>query len=139
MNNIFHSNILLGLGALLTLINITTVQAMHNSEEDFLSAKNPPSQETLWQFPDREKIAEVIKSTMGGFYFDQKTELSQKLENSIKSKIGVEVAVELAYCNYYEYMRNTMPRNMLPMGFATAEMNKKRLIKSLLELAKESH
>lgn len=78
---------------------------------------------------------EVLKanlSDLGLDHFMEKTDIVNSLQGT-KAPLGVAMAVELAYADYYEYMQQAMPASMFRMTQVQMEMHKPLIYQKLLK------
>lgn len=79
----------------------------------------------------KEEVQEKL-GNIGLSYFMEKTDIVNSLEGP-KVALGVAMAVELAYADYYEYTQKGMPAQMFRMNQIQMEMHKPLIYETLLK------
>ena len=70
-------------------------------------------------------------TALGLAHFVEKTDIGSSLAGT-KAPLGVAMALELAYADYYEDLRKGMPAPMLQMTIVQMEMSKPLIYETLL-------
>lgn len=79
----------------------------------------------------KEEIEQKL-SDIGLSYFMEKSDIVNSLQGR-KVPLGVAMAVELAYADYYEYTQKGMPTQMFRMNQIQMEMHKPLIYEALLK------
>ena len=79
-----------------------------------------------------KEALQVSLSDLGLDHFMEKTNIVNSLQGT-KAPLGVAMALELAYADYYEDLKKGMPAPMLQMAMVQMEMHKPLIYEKLLK------
>lgn len=82
--------------------------------------------------PEKRVLQERLDS-IGLRYFAKKTNIISQLADQKKAALGVAVTVDLSLYDYFEYIKKSMPEQMVRIQMVQMDMHKSLIFEALLK------
>ena len=107
-----------------------------SSQDDYeKKLKQVAKENRSFQLPDALTLNQAL-SALGMDYFLENTGLIDKLANRHLKESGIYIAIELAFYDYGQYVKNNMPPSLQEISLIHPEM-KLVLIEAIIRVSKE--